>query len=57
MSSRALRKLQGGGDKDDPMGAVGGGQQEQGVDEDLGMARGAKPRRPNLNPFELVSYA
>ncbi len=56
MSSRALRKLQGGGDRDDPMGAVGG-QQEQEVDEDLAIARGAKPRRPNLNPFELVSYA
>ena len=54
MSSRVLRKLQGDnleggqdGEKEDP--------KEGEEEEDLALTRGARPRRPNLNPFELVS--
>ena len=56
MSSRVLRKLQGeeapGGGDD---GKSGREDPEAPGEDTPPLSRGAKPKRPNLNPFELVS--
>lgn len=51
MSSRVLRKLQGGADELDDVST----STTDVVDEDLHVSRGAKPKKNHLNPFDLVS--
>ncbi len=55
MSSRMLRKLQGDGTVDVPDVTPKLEEDDDDDDNSIATARGARPRRPNLNPFDLVS--
>lgn len=57
MSSRALRRLQGDAIKLDKDAKEDPEEEEDEDDHDpeIFVSRGAKPKKPHLNPFDLVS--